>query len=362
MPTLKDIAQACGVSTATVSHVIHGRTDRVGTQTRERVMAALAQMRYRRTAAPAPLPSHPTLAVLCNLHRDPTISCNTYQLRLLDGILHTCRHHGFGVSIHFVRIEAITDEWLDHLADQSAGILLLAPDSGSEVPERLSDRPSPIVVVGTTFELPGASTVDVDNVAFGLQAVRYLVALGHRQIAFAGKNERHTSSWERLRGFQQAMKEHQLPLTGTSIIPGEYLEADGLDMATWLLAQHEPLPTAIVAVTDLAAVGLINGLKRAGKRVPQDVSVVDIDDGPAAIRCTPPLTTFRQPLEALGSRAAQILIEKTYDPSRPDETVRYSLELIERASTAPHGAPQNATKPATSTKVALSNGGSIHES
>jgi len=357
MPTLKDIAQACGVSTATVSHVIHGRTDRVGAKMRERVKAALVEMRYHRNSAPPVLPQHPTLAVLTELHRRPTISCNTYQLRLLDGIIHTCRTHGYGVAIHFTHEESVTDEWMDLLSSQCAGFILISPDNGSELPARLADRPTPMAVIGTTLELPGANTVDVDNVSFGTLAFRYLFALGHRRIAFAGKNERHTSSWERARGYLKAVSD-LLPEGGYhQLLAGGYLESDGQQMAQELLASPEPLPTAIIAANDMVAIGLINTFAGVGLRVPEDISVISIDDGPTAIRCNPPLTTFRQPLEAIGNRAAQILIDKANDPSRPDETVRYSLELIERASTAPALISYETTPPCQSRAV-LSNGGS----
>ena len=167
-----------------------------------------------------------------------------------------------------------------------------AHKSKSELRQLLAER----------FPAPDVPAIVVDNYAGALMATNHLIGLGHRQIAHIAGPELFLSSRERERGFRQAMLE--AGLEPFSIEPGQFQISSGLEAADrWISAGR--LPTAVFAADDYTALGMMDALKTAGIRIPQDVSVVGFDDQIIASQFRPKLTTVRQPAEEIGRRAVE---------------------------------------------------------
>jgi DNA-binding LacI/PurR family transcriptional regulator len=139
---------------------------------------------------------------------------------------------------------------------------------------------------------------------------------------------------DRFSGYQQALAQAGLEFDPALTTRGDWSATSGYQAAQRLLAMGQPF-SGIFAQNDQMAVGAIRALREAGRRVPDDVSVIGFDDIPLASYFDPPLTTLRQPMEESGRRAARLLIETIQNPDRPPEGILIHARLIERASCAP---------------------------
>jgi LacI family transcriptional regulator len=362
MATIRDVARLAGVSTATVSHVLHGRTDKMSEQTRERVLAAVRELRYRPTAFEQREGKTATknLAVVAvELTHQPIVS-NNYYGYVLDGIVESSALRGYSVTLFVERMWDEDGHNIRRNYDGKAdGVIFIAPDITSETVPQFVERGSPIVVVGTTWTSGGVSTIDIDNHSGGELVTQHLIDLGHRRIAYIGFHRRNCSSLERCEGYRRALHKAGISFdrrlvtfrTGASqpefpsdpasvdyfVFMGDY-PANAMDH---LFALSDP-PTALVCWNADIAISCSERLSRQGISVPNQVSMVCFDDHWRVWENDPPLTTVRQPLQAIGRRAAAILIERAIEPSHPDEHVRYEPELIVRSSTGPApGTPRN---------------------
>jgi len=343
MATLRDVANASGVSTATVSHVLNGRLDKVGPETRERVLAAVRQLRYR-----PPALEHKQKAILTrnvglmvpDITKNP-ILLHGYFRNVLDGVLEAAMFRGWSTTIF---AERMWDD-LGHAVRRSYdgrcdGLIIIAPATTSEVVGAMQERGVPLVLVGSTANLPGVSSVDIDNVAVGAAAAQHLLDLGHERFAFFGAEEIVLGSTEREQGFRTALVQAGIPLSNyryyvQKVRPGRPSVGALFDEEEFFQIPPALRPTGLMAWHDGTAERLYEMLPRYGLRIPEDVSVIGVDDPPESVTMTPPLTTFRQPLPTLGKRAANLLIDRILDPAHPDEVVRFSIEFVLRESTAP---------------------------
>jgi DNA-binding LacI/PurR family transcriptional regulator len=340
MATIREVAKACGVSTATVSHVLNGRFERVGEETRVRVLTKMREMGYR----PPPMEERQkaintrNLGLMAeNLSYSP-IFTNSYFAYVLDGILEAAGLQGWSTTIFIQRMwhanigHAIRRNY-DGRCD---GLLLLAPASESETVNLLHERGIPMVMIGATSWLKGISSVDIDNKATAAAAATYLIEKGHSRIGYIAAGYRSISSREREDGYRQAMASAGLEIRSEWVFNKWDLRdqwPDGL-VDSFLEMPIGVRPTAFVGWNDVLASDVVNALIQRGISVPKDVSIVSIDDGPEAGKCIPPLTTFRQPLQLIGKRSVELLIDHIGDGGRFAETVRFSTHLVERQSVA----------------------------
>lgn len=210
--------------------------------------------------------------------------------------------------------------------------------------EDIDDRRIPTVVVGRDLESPTVNSVLVDNDAGGYAAIKHLYELGHRNIAFVRGPREVGDSRIRWKGVRRFAKEMGLSLNPALIrdLPGvmgsESGFFGGLKLTKSLIDSGESF-TAILAFDDLTAYGAIRALSEAGRRVPEDCSVIGFDDIPAAALSTPGLTTIQQPMGKMGEYAAEYIL-KHLDKSGEEEVQPYSAPhlmfptLVSRGSTA----------------------------
>jgi LacI family transcriptional regulator len=340
MATIREVAKACGVSTATVSHVLNGRFERVGEETRVRVLTTMREMGYR----PPPMEDRqkaiPTrnLGFMAEDLSYSPIFTNSYFAYVLDGILEAAGLQGWSTTIFIQRMwhtnigQAIRRNY-DGRCD---GLLLMAPAFESETVNMLHERGVPMVMIGATSWIKGISSVDIDNRATAAAATKYLIERGHTRIGFIAAGPRSISSREREEGYRQGMVDAGLDPRADWVfsrwtLGGEWPHALVEAFLAMPLGQR---PTAFVGWNDVLASQLITAFAGRGISVPKDVSLVSIDDGPEASRSTPALTTFRQPLQLIGKRSVELLIDHIADGGRFAETVRFSTHLVERQSVA----------------------------
>ena len=202
--TQEDVAVAAGVSTATVSHVLSGRTDRVSEATRGRVLEAIRKLGYK--APPADLRSHgPHTGTLGLLSRDLgelPISRDAFFPRLLDGAMTACLMRGWGLTIMADRMWGDAGQSIRRVYDgRCDGILAMTQDDETTVTPFV-ERGVPVVTIGRPHSHELVSSVDVDNVKIGSEAANLLVQLGHRRLGFIGRGTA-SASRERMAAFQR---------------------------------------------------------------------------------------------------------------------------------------------------------------
>jgi len=167
------------------------------------------------------------------------------------------------------------------------------------------------------------------------QAARYLAELGHRQVAHVRGPDHFLSSHERLRGFRMGLAVHDLNVDDRYILQGGYTFESGVRCGDELLGMSE-LPTAVFAGNDEMAVGIYQSARRAGVRIPEDLSIIGYDDGLVARRICPTLTTIRLPIPYMGTLAAQLLVSANDEASmEPPLATSVIPRLVVRDSTAP---------------------------
>jgi LacI family transcriptional regulator len=207
--------------------------------------------------------------------------------------------------------------------------LPLVDDEG----DRLIAARFPTVLIDAVH--PGLSSVGIDDRSGGMLATKHLISLGHRRIAFVSEPPHNAFGFvagtRREEGFRSAMADAGLKVPAALVRYGAYLHSAARQMATELLTLPER-PTAIVAASDVQAVGCVEAASRLGLSVPDDLSVVGYDDIDLAALMG--LSTVRQPLVYSGERGADLILEALSMPSRQPHTETLELELVIRSTTA----------------------------
>lgn len=332
--TLHDVAAASGVSSQTVSRVINGRPD-VAEATRAHVWETIRRLGYKPNTLARSLVSRRShiLGVI-------TLPLNDYfRAQIITGLEKQARTMGYACQMSFINDNAsdLRDLIDAMLARQVDGIVILTPKRFAE-PELRVDVP--IVTVAHKLTTPHAINVDVDNVDGAYQAMRYLLALGHRAIGqIAGSSEWIPAS-DRLEGARRALAAYQLPLSPTYLVEcQEWSIEAGYEAARHLLATS-PEITALFCHTDWMAAGAYRAVREAQLRIPQDVSVIGYDDLPICQFLDPPLASVRQPSQGLGQMVAQLVINAIQhtEPFHQDMLVPAQLLVRESVMAPPRAA------------------------
>ena len=323
--TLAAVARLAGVSVATVSKVVNGRSD-VAPATRSRVQELLRRHDYvapvvRRAGAAAP----PTIEVQFAGELRP------YVAEALGGIVEVAAEAGVCVVIshpdHGPR-------WArDLVALGRRALIAVTSVYTPAYVDALLQAGLPLVVLDP-LHLPHSdvNSVGSTNFAGGFTATQHLLGLGHHRIAYLGGPAVAAANQARVHGYRAAMEEGRAPVPDGYVRPGEFTYQTGVRGAAALLDLAEP-PTAVVAGNDEIALGVIETARTRGLRVPQDVSVVGFDDTLLARMASPPLTTVRQPLREMGGVALRTALRLANGEKLESHHVELATELVVRAST-----------------------------
>ena len=324
--TLATIAAEAGVSLATMSKVLNGRSD-VSAATRARLEEHLSRHGYTRRGA---APRAETLELVFH-ELEPS-----WSMELVEGVAEVAAAAGMAVSLTVSGDRhAPAAEWIEGvLRRRPTGVVLVFSDLARAHRDKLRARGIPFVVVDPAGDpSPDVPSVGSANWSGGLVATRHLIELGHRRIAAITGPEDMMCSLARVDGYRSAMNAAGIAVDPALIRFGDFHPGGGERHGRALLALPDP-PTAIFAGSDLQAFGVIAAASAAGLRVPDDLSVVGYDDIALARWMSPQLTTVHQPLRRMGEEAARLAL-RLADGERV-ETLRMDLatHLVVRGSTA----------------------------
>jgi LacI family transcriptional regulator len=336
--TLFDVARLAGVSTATVSRVVHGQ-DRVREATRIRVQQAIEELGYVPDGAAQSLSRRrkDVIGLVCVEHHTQQYDIENMNLLFYDEVLRgveaRIRDQEWSLLITFLqgahdpgytRIESFTGK-VD-------GILIGEGIMPAHFIERLAARVPVVIFAGTPNE-KAADVVAADNLSGSAAVVTHLIrAHGRRRLFWVDGPAESPDPRERRLGLDYVLRANpQCELAG--FFQGSHNVQSGEEAGEALLAMPRPdLPDAVVSANDQMAIGMLKALARAGVRVPEDIAVVGFDDIFPGSLCDPPLTTIHQPMRLLGERACARLLDRIADPSLRPATELLPTELVLRSS------------------------------
>jgi LacI family transcriptional regulator len=331
---MHEVASHIGVSPMTVSRVLSGDAN-VKAETRERVQAAIKELRYVPDVAARNLAKGSTVQIGL-VYNNPSSS---YLNELLIGVLEQSRHAGCQVILEKCGARGERAA-IGNLLDAGVNGIILPPplsDSKSAL-ETLYEAKIPFIAVATGRPESRGLSVRINDFEAAAAMTRYLISLGHRDLGFILGAPNQTASAQRYEGFVAALSDAGLKLHPEWVKQGSFSYRSGLLAAEQMLAITKR-PTAIFASNDDMAAAAIAVAHRLQLNVPSDLTIVGFDDTPLATTIWPTLTTVRQPIAAMARKSVEMLLEEI-GLHRRDQTIAphqhfLKFSLVKRESSAP---------------------------
>ena len=324
---MRDIAEFCGVSESTVSHVING-TKKVAAKTRDKIESAMVELKFYRD-------SHARR--LARGHSDFLgLIISDIENPFFPGVIKAFEsgalEHGFEVLLCTTNYDGARMEhaFRKMIENKSPGVAVMTSRVDPAMSKMLSEHGIASVFLDTSGPDLMKSNIRLNYARGATEAVRYLHHLGHRRYALVAGPQNRASHVAYRDAVDSALREFGLE---AKIFEGENNVRSG-EVAVRALLADKTLPTAILCSNDLTAISVIRTLGRCGMRVPADISVVGADDIPFAALSQPPLTTVRVPRELLGAIAIDTLRNMLERKGEPGIEVVVDTELVIRESTA----------------------------
>ena len=329
--TIYDVAREAGVSMATVSRVVNNNPN-VKPQTRKKVYEAIERLGYRPNAVARGLASKKTTTVGVVI---PDIA-NALFAEVARGI------EDIANMYHYNIILCNSDKRKDKeirvintlLEKQVDGLLFMGGAVTDEHVQAFQTSNVPIVLCATTDEKGVIPSVDIDHEAAAFDAVNRLIEGGHRSIAMiSGTLQDPANGYARFQGYKRALAQAGIAYREDYVRVGNYRYESGIDATTYFLGLSDR-PTAIFAATDEMAIGAIHCIQDSGLSVPDDVSVISVDNSRISSMVRPLLTTVAQPMYDIGAVSMRLLTKLMKKESVENAKVTLPHELIVRRSVA----------------------------
>lgn len=328
MATMKDVAELAGVSTATVSRVLTGKTN-VSPELRARVLKAVEELDYQpsRVARSLRVRTTQIIGLIISDIRNP------FFTSVVRGVEDVAYANGYTLILCNSDEDPAKERlYIDVMrAERVAGIIISPTSETNEYYKLLLESGISIVSMDRRMRGLEVDTVVVNNVEGAYQAVSHLIKLGHKRIGLIGGPTMITTGRERQEGYEKALKEHGLAVTPGLIKVGDFKQESGYQRANEFLEVEDP-PTALFVANNLMTLGALNAIHERGLKIPQDIAIVGFDDMPWAPSLEPPLTVIAQPTYELGRAAAEALLGRITDRDRPVREVKLATTLIVRKS------------------------------
>jgi DNA-binding LacI/PurR family transcriptional regulator len=335
-PTMRDIAAAAGVSLSTVSLVINQKTG-VSPDRRERVQQAIKELGYLVNGQRAAAGDTKVFGLLMESLSEASRSEGFYT-RIVTGIEDAAYDLGCQVILHTFRPDIDPINSIRELMGRDIDGLIIANDGDvtPQVIQKIKESGLPMILVENCPDML-IHSVTANNFAAGRIMTEYLLGLGHKRIGGISGPKKYSSLRDRMRGHNIALVEHGLAIDpALQPLPVSGNPRKGYVEMQKMLALPHP-PTAAFAVSDRAALGAMDAIKDSGLRVPDDISVVGIDDVRDSAYSSPPLTTYSVPKYELGRTALEILHNLVMKASIPPARTVLLGKLVERQSAAAPG-------------------------
>lgn len=327
-PSIKDIARMARVSHPTVSRALRN-SPLVNPRTAERIRRIASEAGYQASAVARGLVMRRTrtIGLVVTSIADPFIS------GVVRGIEQTARDLGYNVMLADSNADPVREQKIvQSFAEQRLdGIIVTSSRVGALYLPMLEAMRVPIMLVNNQYPGTFVHAVMIANIEGTRAAVRHLIELEHRRIAYIGDQFGYQSDVERMSGYREALEEARIPFQAELVVHGDSRTEAAIGAMNRLLDLEEP-PTAVCCYNDMTALGAMHAIHARGFRVPENISIAGFDDLFFAPYTQPPLTTVRQPVHRMGQLAMENLI-KLISGEESVAYIKVEAELVIRQST-----------------------------
>jgi LacI family transcriptional regulator len=314
LATLRDIAEATGVSVAAVSLALNGRTG-ISDDTRERVLMAAAELGYVRRGERQPRQARGFIGFVIEQLPFPVFS-DIFYGDVVQGIDQEAHELGFSTGFTVVDVdrpaEAQAKVHQMLVGNRARGLIVIGGSNLiDELVRDLARQEAPLVLLDNyLYDLP-LDGIEMDHTIGGYLATRHLIDLGHREIGFIAGPVKYRTLSDRADGYRRAMLEAGIAIDPDLIVtPGEASSGKKGYFEMRELLSRSRRPTAVFAVSDKSAFGAIDAIHEAGLDIPNDISLVGFDDVHESSLLDPPLTTISVPKRQMGRLAVRMLADQ----------------------------------------------------
>jgi DNA-binding LacI/PurR family transcriptional regulator len=329
--TIKDVAKAAGVSTATVSRVLTGNAN-VSSELHQRVQSSMEKLGYqpRRLARSLRLKVASTFGLVVSDINDPFFNSVARRVESL----------AYEISYSTILCNSSEDPqkenyYLEILLSERVAGVILAPCSETDYPlvETIINAGIAVTCIDRAIRSPEVDTILVDNIQGTTQAISHLIQLGHQRIAAILPSGMHTVGLERRKAYEEVLQRSHLP-----IYPEWFVELDGpsdenVNSVIHLLSLPVSIrPTALFIASTHMLIDTLKAIHDAGLKIPEDVAIVVFGDSPFSALTSPPLSVVQQPVKEIANLAVKCLMDQTRDPDIPRRTFRLPTEFVIRES------------------------------
>jgi LacI family transcriptional regulator len=343
-PTIEDVARATSLSISTISLVLNNKAN-VSDATRRKVQEAIQALGYHPSRSARGLASKASGNIGFILTDDHFSEVEPFYTRVFLGTEFEARTHNYYILLTTVPNRAKRGGSIPRfLQEKNVDGVIVAGKFNPKLIEHIDRLGLPIVLVDYAVRGARYSTVLIDNFKGAQAAAQHLIGNGRREIAFIGGDPDHPSILERFAGYKATLQEHGISFNPQLVVSDEEDTRihNGYNAIERLLKQGGK-PDALFAANDAMAIGALNYLKAAGKRIPEDIAIVGFDDIELSSHVEPNLTTVRVFTAEMGKIAVKRIVEMIREKTRHVFTVHLPVELVVRASSgAPAMSPSKA--------------------
>ncbi|GCE25078.1 LacI family transcriptional regulator [Dictyobacter alpinus] len=324
---IQDVARLANVSTGTVSRVMNNKPD-VNPETRERILRIVAEQGYvpSVTATGLAVGHNHLISVLVPALTWPLIPEMMLKIaEIVEDSPYEIVLYSISSSNHLSDCGKVIDRIL--ATRLTAGLLAIFPGQSAQHLTQLQRQGFPVVLIDDQNPpVEGIPWIGADNHGGSYKATHYLIALGHRRIAYIQGPMKYKVSRDRYQGYKDALQDAGVPLDPALVQEGDFMPTGGLHCAREFLARPKAeRPTAIFAASDLMAYGVMSAAEEFNLSIPKDLSLIGFDDNPSSSHMRPALTTVQQPCTAMGQQAIELLLQ-LIKQSRMDHHQAYEIE------------------------------------
>ncbi len=321
MITLKDIAQEAGVSSMTISNVIHNNREKVSDETFERVSKIIKKYNYTPNMHARSLASNISKVILlCSASRPSS----PFMAEIIDCFENKLSTTGYYLMIKTISEKAELKSFLTNWQPDGVALIGQQPD---ELVSLLTEHNIPSVFIDQYSDREDIVCIRIEDFNGGFIATEHLIKCGHKNIAFLSSSSSKIDS-TRLDGYKAALKKHNIGFSQSNVYFAGHNRISA-DITKQLINSGT---TAVFVTSDMLAINLIKELKASGKSVPDDISIVGFDDSNISNCISPALTTIHQDSQAKGFAAVESLIAQLKGDTVKKGSTVLSVSLVERDS------------------------------
>jgi LacI family transcriptional regulator len=327
--TIEDIAHLSGVSRSTVSRVINSDVN-VKQETRRKVLAIIQDINFQPNLAAKGLATGRTNVIGIVIPAGiSVVFTDPYFPQFIQGVSSTCNNRDYSVMLWLAEPEyerrMISRILHNGLVD---GVIVASTLINDPIVTSLFESKMPFILIGRHPTLD-VNCLDVDNLQAGRKATLHLLRLGYKRVATITGPQDQGAGYDRYQGYLKAFQDYGQLIRPELVVEGDFTEEGGYNGMLRLLPQKAE---AVFAASDMMAYGAMRALRESNLHIPEDVAIVGFDDNPASSKTIPPLTTVRQQISQMGSKAVEFLINRIENGSNSTQHIILDTELVVRES------------------------------